>query len=331
MKNNWHWNGYGFKAMGTRVYIWLYSNTPNSSEILQDIQSTFDSMERRLSRFLPHSELSLLNCTTAHEFRASPTLFSVMEAAKWAASATGGIFDPTILGALETAGYNRSFETIAAEQPAVPAPTPNYQPGGFAGVTLNPATRHIGKPPGLKIDLGGIGKGWTVDRTADRLAGNAPFLVNAGGDLYAYGTPPEHSAWRVDIPHPTHSKQIIARLNIADRAVATSSITRRRWLRGNVPMHHLIDPRTGRPANTDLQSVTVVARRTVVAEVFAKTALILGARDGFSFLESLLDVAGLLVTADNRILATPQMAAYLYPMPDILPIETPATVNTAKI
>lgn len=309
MMTNWHWNGYGFKAMGTRVYIWLYSPTPNSSEILMDIQSTFDSMERRLSRFLPHSEISLFNHATTTEFHASPTLFSIMEAAKWAAAATGGLFDPTILDALETAGYNRSFETIDTRQTATAA-LPPPRPGRFAQVMLNPATRHIIKPHDVRIDLGGIGKGWTVDRAADRLAGNAPFLVNAGGDLYAYGAPPKHSAWTVDIPHPNNSGQTIASLKITDRAVATSSITRRCWWRGNTRMHHLIDPHTGQPAKTDVQSVTVVAQRTAIAEVFAKTALILGKRDGLAFLESMPDTAGLLVTADNHILMTSNMTQY---------------------
>ncbi len=308
--NNWHWNGYGFKAMNTRVYIWLYSSTKYSSDILLDIQSTFDSMERRLSRFIPHSELSILNHSPELEFQASPTLFSVMQVAQWAATATGGLFDPTILVDLEAAGYNCSFETMAAEQPAASVSGNLPHPGRFARVTLHPATRSIVKPRDVKIDLGGIGKGWTVDRAADRLVGPGPFLVNAGGDLYAYGAPPNEQAWTVEIPHPENTADTIATLKIADCAVATSSITRRRWRRGNTHMHHLIDPRSGSPADTDLLSVTVVARRTAIAEVFAKAALILGARDGFSFLEATPDVAGLLVTNDNRVLATSQMAEY---------------------
>ncbi len=308
---NWHWNGYGFKAMGTRVYIWFYSPHPNSSEILQDIQSTFNSVERRLSRFLPHSELSLLNRSATPEFRASPTLFSVMETAKWATTVTGGMFDPTILDALERAGYDRSFETIAGEHTPVVQPLPHTRRWQSAPIDLDAATRTIIKPHGVKIDLGGIGKGWTVDRAADRLAGNAPFLVNAGGDLYAYGAPPNRSAWAVDIPHPRRAGQTVARLQIANRAVATSSIARRQWRRGNIRLHHLIDPRTGRPADTDVVSATVVARRTVIAEVLAKTAVILGARDGLSFLEAIPDVAGLLITADDRILTTPPMEQYI--------------------
>ncbi len=298
----WHWNGYGFKAMNTRVYTWLYSNTEHSSEILIDTQALFNSMERRLSRFNPHSELSQLN-NVAGSFTASPTLFDALWTALWAARATGGLFDPTLLVNLEAAGYNRSFEAIdtaSLHDYSPPAPCP----GRFTAINLNHATNTITKPGHIRIDLGGIGKGWTVDRAADRLVGLGSFLVNAGGDLYAYGTPPGAPGWEIEIPHPQNNNQLLTKLYVANRAVATSSITRRRWQRGNIRLHHLIDPRTGAPAQTDLLSVTVITDRTALAEVFAKVALIIGAEHGLAYLESIPNVEGLLVSRDNQLLQT---------------------------
>ena len=311
---HWHWDGYGFRAMNTQIYTWLYSNIPNSGEVLLDIQASFDSAENRLSRFRPHSELSQLNRTTEFEFQASPTLFSVMQTALWAATATDGLFDPTILKNLEIAGYNCSFDAITRQKlnfsPNAAKASPQLKQ--FEQIHLHRGAYTISKPPVLKIDLGGIGKGWTVDRAADRLVGLGPFLVNAGGDLYAYGAPPNASTWMIDIPHPENASQIITALHIRDCAVATSSITRRQWLQGETMNHHLIDPRTGKPADTDLLSVTVIAQRAAIAEVFAKVALILGARAGVRYLESVPHVEGLLITNDNRVLGTSNISKYTH-------------------
>lgn len=314
---NWNWNGYGFKAMNTRVYTWIYSNIPNSAAVLLDIQASFDSTEKRLSRFLAESELSQLNRNTDFEFQASPTLFSVMQTAIWAATATGGLFDPTILKNLEKVGYNRSFENVAraarsarnqAHSESVASVAPNM--GQFEQIQLRRSSNTIYKSPDIKIDLGGIGKGWTVDRAADRLVGAGPFLVNAGGDLYAYGAPPDASTWMIDIPHPEDSNRLITTLHVRDCAVATSSITRRRWSQGGKVQHHLIDPRTGYPAETDLLSVTVIAQRAAIAEVFAKAALILGSRDGVPYLEAVPNIEALFITKDNRVLGTSNVSQY---------------------
>lgn len=307
----WQWNGYGFHAMNTCVYTWLYSFAPNSTDILLDIQNTFDSMERRLSRFDPHSELSQLNNFDGEDFSASPILFSVMQAALWAAIATGGLYDFTLHTQLAHAGYDRSFEKLVSHSVSFPdiaaSVTPNY-----SQLLLHPFNRSISRPPGLKIDLGGIAKGWTVDRTADRLVSLGAFLVNAGGDLYAHGTPPNRTAWEVTIPHPTGMHPAESTLYVANRAVATSSTIHRRWMRGNTVQHHIIDPRTGHPAATDILTATVIAKRVAVAEVYSKVAIILGGKDGLAYLENLPHIEGLLVTKDFEILKTSGMTDYLH-------------------
>ncbi|RME40980.1 MAG: FAD:protein FMN transferase [Caldilineae bacterium] len=327
--HNWYWTGYGFRAMNTQVYAWLYTNVPQAGEILCDVQDLFYSMENRLSRFKADSELSRLNRADG-PFRASPTLFDAVSVALWAAHATGGLFDPTILSHLEQAGYDRSFDAILSSFPAprremthtVPFPAGGNgaqavslplppRPGQFLAVEMNRVTRTITKPPHVRLDLGGIGKGWTVDRAADRLAGLGPFLVNAGGDLYAYGVPPGEYGWEVGVADPRQPAHTLATLRVADRAVATSTIARRRWQRNGHTMHHLIDPRTGAPAQTDLLSVTVVGERVATAEVFAKVALIIGAEAALPYLESIPNVEGLLVTQDNRLLHTTGLKSYL--------------------
>jgi thiamine biosynthesis lipoprotein len=316
----WRWTGYSFRAMNTTIQTWLYSRT--NAEVLPDVQRLFNSFEKRLSRFDPQSELSHLNNCRQDRFQASPTLLDALEAALWAAEMTDGLYDPTILNALEQAGYDRSFEQIAQPAAGFAWPPPNgtqngrwphvsMPPFSYKAIHLNRADREIYKPVGLRLDLGGMGKGWTVDRAADRLQGLGPFLINAGGDIYGYQTPPGRPGWEIDIIHPLQPDSFIARVYLHHRALATSTIARRRWQRNGRTMHHLIDPRTGQPAQTDAVSASVIADRTMTAEIYAKVALILGPELGRRYLEQLTGVEGLIYTASGEILHTRGLEKYL--------------------
>ena len=256
--------------MNTEIHAWLYCQDKTA---VTQVQTLFDEYERRLSRFDADSELSRLNRCRDDRFRASPVLFEAVQVALWAAGATGGIYDPTILASLERAGYDRSFEKIK-----IAAPYLNWQQAetqnraarcplrrhSYRDITLDISRREILKPRGLSIDLGGMGKGWTVDRVADRLQGEGPFLVNAGGDLFAYGSPDGQRGWAIDLTHPMQVQRSLAGLRLKDRALATSTVVKRRWRKNGRLMHHLIDPRTDLPACTDALSVSVVAQRTVL-------------------------------------------------------------------
>ncbi len=309
---DWRWTGYSFRAMNTKIQTWLYSRT--DSAVLLDVQRLFNSFEKRLSRFDPTSELSHLNASQQEVFPASPILLDAVEAALWAADTTGGLYDPTILNALKKAGYDRSFEQI--EQPAplhshsarvINGKSSNrfsMRPFNFRSIQLNRAKREIYKPVGVGLDLGGMGKGWTVDRAADRLQGLGPFLINAGGDIFGYQVPPGQKGWEIDLIHPLKPEQFIARVNLHHRALTTSTIARRRWQRNGQIMHHLIDPRAGQPAHTDAISVSVIADRTVTAEIYAKVVLILGVEQGLTYLQNLPGVEGLIYTDESQILYT---------------------------
>jgi thiamine biosynthesis lipoprotein len=289
-----------------------------ATEILMDVERLFNSFEKRLSRFNPNSELSRLNSTEQEIFPASPTLLSVMEVALWGADVTEGLYDPTILNDLNKAGYDRSFEQITNPMPLTASPdypgektspedkTSNREDSleigsHFRMITVNRSRREISKPFNVQIDLGGMGKGWTVDRAADQLQGVGPFIVNAGGDIFAYHSPPGSRGWQVDLVHPLKPEQSMAQVYLHHKALATSTIAKRRWQRNGRVMHHLIDPRTGQPADTDALSVSVIADRTVVAEILAKVVLILGVEHGLAYLERMPNVEGLIFTNDNQI------------------------------
>lgn len=304
--------------MNTGVFAQFY--TASARPLERTVEESFRYYEGLLSRFRPDSELSRLNSHDGPVFAAGDDLYAAVEAALWAAQQTGGIFDPTILPCLEQAGYDRTFAALPDRRPLTErpltaanaavddSPEPPLAPGpDYRQVQLDRFSRLISRPVGMLFDLGGMGKGWTVDRTVDALRDTGYFMINAGGDLFAYGAPPGARGWEIHLAHPLDPRLRIATLRVAHRAVATSTIARRRWLHDGHIRHHLIDPRTGRPARGEVVSVSVVGERVFTAEVYAKTALILGCEDGAAFLESLPDVEGLMALAGGEIVMTSGM------------------------
>ena len=304
--------------MNTAVYALCYGG---DAAKVAAVETLFRRQEAALSRFDPASDLSALNSSPSETCAVSSDLYAALEVALWAAQATAGLYDPSLLRVLAAAGYDRSFEQLAApaafiwEGPEGPvgfgtAPVQAGRPT-VDSVVLDPGARTVRRPVGLQFDLGGMGKGWAVDRAADRLHAHRAFLVNAGGDLYAQGQPGDDRGWRIALEHPLHPDRWMAQLFVQNRGLATSSIMKRRWRMAGRLAHHLIDPRTGQPAQTDALSVTVLAPRTVLAEIYAKAALILGAEAGLAYLETLPDVEGLIFTAAGRIAYTAGFAPLL--------------------
>lgn len=303
-----------FRAMGTEVGLWLWhDNEPFARQALTQTEQFFNDIETQLSRFKPDSELSRLNRAAGQPFSASPLLFGLVELALTWRERTGGIFDPTILPALIAHGYDRSFEQMADQTADEAAPAPVSHPAG-GQVRLNPVQRRISLPVGVGLDLGGIAKGWTVQQTVQQLGRFGPAMVDAGGDIACAGAPPDGSPWLVGIANPHQPEVDLAALPLVDEAVATSSLVRHRWQHHGQPAHHLIDPRTGAPAHTDLSSVTVVSPQLPDAEIQAKVALILGAAEGLAYLKKQPDVSALLVTTSGDLLSCGALEnkAYVY-------------------
>jgi thiamine biosynthesis lipoprotein len=275
-----------FRAMGTDVALFLAAPGGAVAErALDAAEAEFERVEALLSRFRPESELSELN--RAGRIEAGDDLLAVVELALDARERTDGRFDPTVHDALVAAGYDRTFETVAPDGPATAIAV---HCGGRVRVT----GRTIELDPGTHLDLGGIGKGYTVDRAAAILSAAGPALVDAGGDIAAVGRP-DALGWRVGVET---AEQTIT-LSLADAAVATSGRDRRRWRRDGEERHHLIDPATGKPAQGNLLRVTVVGRTAVETEVLAKSLFLAGERAAAAE-----NVSAVLVTADGRTVIT---------------------------
>jgi thiamine biosynthesis lipoprotein len=251
--------------------------------------------EARFSRFRDSSELSALNASGGRPFQASSDLFRLVQTALKFARRTGGVFDPTILPQLQAAGYDASFELLGASDGPSQTLARKYT---WQDVQIDAETTTIVLRPSLRLDLGGIGKGWAVDRVAGILG--SPCMVNIGGDLYVAGKPHDADQWLVGVEDPFCPDRDLAVLPVVNQGIATSSTMQRRWGAGAGTSHHLIDPATGRPSQSDAIQVTVIAPTAVEADVHAKVALLLGTRAGAAYLRD-QGISGLIVGSNREI------------------------------
>jgi thiamine biosynthesis lipoprotein len=285
-----------FRAMNTDVEI--IAVDWRQSALLTSAEQVFHDIETRFSRFRAESELSQLNARSGDECEVSPHLLQLLQRAVYFHRITGGIFDPAILPDLEAAGYDRSFELVAP-MTSRPAPPPPERRASITDLRVDGRRSTVTAPHGMRIDLGGIGKGHAVDVAAYALSPASDFLINAGGDIFASGNGSEGSGWPVAISDPADEERDLDVVILRDEAIATSTVARRRWQRGDAWHTHIIDPRTGLSVNA-VVSVSVIAPTATEADVFAKTALLLGTGEGTRFLEK-RTTSGLFVLADGAI------------------------------
>ena len=279
----------------------------------------FASVEGACTRFRPESPLMRANRAPDRWHRAPRVLLEAVVEAKRAHDRTGGRVDPRVLRVLSALGYDRTLPFgHEAVRLAPVARVTNERWRGHGGA-FRPGIRRatgeirLGPEP---IDLGGIGKGLAVRWAAESLAGAAEdYLVDAGGDCACRGGPPGGGPWLVGVEDPTgpasdQSGGAVAVLGLRDRAVATSSIRLRRWTANGRPVHHLIDPRTGRPGGKGLLAVTVVGHDPAVTESWSK-ALFLAGRREVGRLAGHRGLAALWVDEDGKVSTTKEIERYL--------------------
>jgi thiamine biosynthesis lipoprotein len=270
-----------FRAMNTEITLAAEGNIADVEQGFERTQRFIEASERRFTRFSDDSELSRLNRAAGSWFQVSADMTFVLMLAKQYTEQTNGLFNPSILPDLERAGYDRSMDLIRADHSLLPAPDSRFFPRPqllpLDGLLINPDEHLVFLPPGIRLDLGGIAKGWIAEQAATTLAKySSACLVDAGGDMFMVGLPKGEDSWQIDLEDPRNASWSLTSLNVPPGAVATSSIAKRKWIQGEIPRHHLIDPRTGEPAETDWLSVTVIAPHAEMAEVFAKALLIAG-------------------------------------------------------
>lgn len=270
-----------FRAMGTRMRVAAEGATPALEHRVRAARTELEHTDQQLTRFDPGSALSQLNASPHETVEAGPLLRDHLTAGLWAAQRSGGMVDPTLLDAIEDAGYRGSL--AGRERPdltdalhAAPrrrrASARDDAP--WRAIRVDDRAGTITRPVGVRIDLGGTAKGHAADRALAQLRGARHALVDCGGDLALGGE--AGRAHAVIVEHPT-TREAIATLRVAHGGVATSGITARAWQRGDGTWaHHLLDPATGEPCWSGLLSATAVGTSALHAETLAKTAFLRG-------------------------------------------------------
>jgi thiamine biosynthesis lipoprotein len=274
--------------MGTQIEVLADDETDPIvfDAAVASVTRIFEREEARFSRFREDSELSRVNRSTGRWVEVSRPFADVVARAIEGAERTDGLFDPTVLEALEAAGYDRDFASVDGHEYRTPlAPVPC---GGWERIELRDGCVRL--PAGVGLDLGGLAKGWTADLAAEAIvaAGLRWVIVNAGGDLRIAGDAPPQE---IGIEDPDDRREVLCVVRIDGGAIATTSVTQRRWGPG---LHHLIDPRIGLPAATPVVQATVWAPTCAGAEISSKRAALQG-------IEALEELSAVVVLATGEI------------------------------
>lgn len=301
-----------FRAMNTVIV--LEAEGPEAAQAFDTAQGFIETSEQRFTRFKETSELSALNRSAGNWFSASSEMMELMTTAVNCHKATGGLFDPSVLPYLEAAGYTKSMEQLWLLGPTqLPENYPCKKDSAFTAIELDRAKNRIRLPKGMKIDLGGIAKGWIAEKAAKLMAMHSPTCaVNAGGDMFLVGQPIGQKNWEILLEDPRNPSQDLMILLVEKGAVATSSVTKRVWHQGELKRHHQIDPRNGQPAETMWLSVTAFAPNAALAETFAKAILIAGPIEAERLLANNPNISFLAVDTQGQIWKSPTEKESIY-------------------
>lgn len=285
--------------MGTRIVVELWADdAAQGNAAIDAVMAEMVNIDNNMSTYKPESEVSRVNANAAEApMVISKELFDLLTTALEFSRITEGAFDITYA----SVGFMYDFRahkkpTDAEIESALPAV--NYH-----HVVLDPKKQTVFfTQPGVRIDLGGIGKGYAVDRGIEILQrrGIAHALVTAGGDSRIigdrFGKP-----WIVGIRHPDDKTRVIAKIPLVDTAMSTSGDYERYFDEDGVRYHHIIDPRTGKSASK-VRSATILASTATRTDGLSKTAFVLGAEEAMKIYEKLDDVDAILVTPNGRVL-----------------------------
>lgn len=335
--------------MATDVAAHIACSPERAAEADTAIERAFAwlcEVDRRLTRFDAASELCKLNASPGEWFDASEILFDAVDQSVRAAEASGGLFDPSILPLLEHLGYDRDYKQLDRgqeehAQPAPECPASIWREGGWRRVELDHRARRIRLAKGVRLDLGGIAKGWAADITVERYFAAFPdVLVEMSGDMRVRGHGADGQPWGVGVANPRANAACgeahLAVVSLASGGVACSGANSTWWRHRGERQHHLLDPRTGKPAplwvNADddgPEALTLIATATAFAstashaEVAAKVALLRGYPDALRAVEAAWEaapepapyrdagVALLLVMGDGRIVCSENLRDWL--------------------
>lgn len=270
-----------FPAMSTSVEIVGVGISEREIEAASIAgRELYDVWDRAFNRFRPDSELSRLNARTGQRVVVSEVFIDLLQSALGGAEATGHRFDPTILPALERAGYDRDIDAVRAVSQVPRRLGDRVDTADSTAVEVDRSTRSVYLPAGARLDVGGIAKGAFVERLAAEFEHWPGGCIDAGGDLHIWGEAPSGDHWVIGVEHPQdRSADALAAIVYAPSlGIATSGTNRRRWRTNGRDANHLIDPASGTSLAGPIRTATTFASSVTTAEIAAKAILVASAR-----------------------------------------------------
>lgn len=284
--------------MGTLVEITVSQSDP---DIIQTATTqAFDEMKRieqLMSTYLPDSEISQINRAAGKEaIPVSPEVEEVLREGIYWSEQSGGTFDITVEPLVQLWDFDGEKEIIPGEKTLrKTASLINYRNIEIKDHTVRLTRR------GMAINVGGLAKGYAVDRAISILRGMVPSgIVNAGGDLYAFGQKTRQTPWTIGLQHPRKPQDLLASFAVKNQAVATSGDYQRYFLKDGVRYHHIFDPQTGRPAR-GMISATVITTEVMDADALATAVFVMGPDQAIEWVDSMENVEAMLVLPDESI------------------------------
>jgi thiamine biosynthesis lipoprotein len=299
-------------AMGTSVRFIVYPNAnvgiAAANTAIDDAMQEVRRLEALLSEWRDNSDVGRVNQAAGEWVSVAPETAEVIDEALWISRASHGAFDITF----HAMSGLWKFGTAGDDAPQIP-PRAEVERRrsliNYRRVEFDPIKGRVRIPSGRKIGLGGIAKGYIVDRAVAvlRRAGLKSFLVQAGGDLYGAGRKPDGSNWVTGIQDPRGPEgNYFATVELEDHAFSTAGDYARSYVINSRRYHHIIDPRTGYPA-TASRSVTVYAPDALSADMIDDAVFIMGPDEGLALADSLEGVGVVIVDAHNKVWLSPRL------------------------
>ncbi|NCC67725.1 MAG: FAD:protein FMN transferase [Clostridia bacterium] len=289
-----------FFAMDTVMSVTVSDGDAGAAEAVQAMLYELDSA---LSRTQENSEISMLNISagTGNPVALSDTIFDLLESAVALSERTKGAFNPAVAPIMDAWGFTTDEKHVPSDEELQ-----KLLPLLDLGALKLENGRALLTVEGMSVDLGGIAKGYAGDKAADLLSdyGVSSALVSLGGNITAIGTKPDGSDWRVAVRDPKDQESYLCILPLTDKTVSTSGGYERYFEQDGVIYHHIIDPKTGYPARSGLQSVSVVSTSGTVADALSTALFVMGEEDALELWRASDDFEAVLVRDDGVVLVT---------------------------
>jgi thiamine biosynthesis lipoprotein len=289
--------------MDTMVSITYYD--PSAGDIIEDAFTEIRRIEDLMSSHKPTSEIGKINSAPAQTpVKVSKETFELIEKSLYYSRVTDGAFDITIGPILRLWDILNGKEKIPSHGDIAAA----LDLVGYQFVTLDEKNTTVSlEKPNMSLDLGGVAKGYAIDRAREIIlkGGLKSAVIDAGGDVWAIGSKPDGGRYNIGVRHPRDLQELLTVVPIRDKSIVTSGDYQRYFVKDGVRYHHIFDPHVGKPANSGLISVTLIGPDGAEGDILATAVFVLGKEKGLELLESLPDVAGMLITEDLEVVYGP--------------------------